>query len=189
LIQRAEQSFAGSIEALLAEDAPSDLTRALELANDVDPTFEGRLALARTYAAGDRKREARGALARAEELAREPEQLHLLSFRWAEIGDGARSRRLLETLTRRFPELALYWSDLGVALYRSGDANGAERALRRALTAEPGMPAATLSLAALLSGRGAHDEARFLCASAKLSRLEDDDLRARLQACGAGRSD
>ena len=189
LVQRAEQSFAGSIESLLAEDAPSDLTRALELANDVDPTFDGWRALSRSYAGVDRKREARGALARAEELAREPEQFYALHISWAEIGDGTRSRRLLETLTRRFPEIALYWSDLGVELYRSGDEKGSERALRRALTAEPGMPAATLSLATLLGGRGAHDESRRLCASANLSRLEDEDLRAHLQACREGRPD
>lgn len=187
--RRAESSLAASLDPILADGDPADMERALELLVSVRPNFEGELELARARAARGRKSAAVQALEKAQALAAEPDQLHRLHFRWAELGEEDRARKCLVALTRRFPERAEYWSDLGVVLFRRGDAAGAEAAFRRALDVQPGMPAATLSLATLAARRGAGDEARRLCAQALASASDDAGLREQLRACAEGRRD
>lgn len=179
--RRVDESFPVAVELLLAADDPADAARALELATAARPTFEGWHALGRALASRGRTADASRALKSAGALASGAEQLHRLHFRWAELGDRTRARRILLELTRRFPQRGLFWSDLGVDLYREGDAAGAEKAFRRALAEEPGLGAASLSLATILASRGESAEARRLCAAARPE--EDEDLRARLQSC------
>jgi Flp pilus assembly protein TadD len=77
-------------------------------------------------------------------------------------------------LEPRLPSLRSYH---GRALFLSGDAEGAERALREALAAEPNEYDACYLLAAILVGRGRTDEARPLAERALRLRPSSDEAR------------
>jgi tetratricopeptide (TPR) repeat protein len=171
IVARTDEDFTGFLKVSLEGQgsSPAEIDAALELAAEAHPTFSGWLELGRALGARGRKKDAAAALSRADALARsadDPELLHRLHFAWAEIGEPRRARGVLEVLARRFPERAVYWSDLGVALYAEGNVQEAEKAFRRALDVEPGMAAATLSLATVLKGRGLEEDGRRLCARA-----------------------
>lgn len=70
----------------------------------------------------------------------------------------------LEMAVRLEPSLAIAWVNLGVALRRTGDAEGAERAYSRALEEDAWLPSAYQNLAALLRVQGHHREAFELLA-------------------------
>ncbi|MEM7351640.1 MAG: tetratricopeptide repeat protein [Acidobacteriota bacterium] len=71
------------------------------------------------------------------------------------------------------PALASARINLGVALRRTGDLEGAEEAYQEALRIDPGAAAAYRSLAALLRLRGRSREAQSLMADAELFTTED----------------
>lgn len=79
-------------------------------------------------------------------------------------GKHQEARRWLETAVGLDPELARAWINLGVALRRDGDLDGAEGAYRRALEVDPAAHSAYANLAAVLRLRGREQEAGELLA-------------------------
>ena len=73
--------------------------------------------------------------------------------------DIERALREYETAAGLTPENFLYWLDLGRARERSGDAEGAERALRRALTLAPNYSRVQWALGNALLRQGRREEA------------------------------
>ncbi|MEO8573737.1 MAG: tetratricopeptide repeat protein [Pyrinomonadaceae bacterium] len=76
-----------------------------------------------------------------------------------EQGDIQKSLNELEIATGLAPENYLYWLDLGRARERSGDTEGAERALRRALDLAPNYARVQWALGNALLRQGRVDEA------------------------------
>ena len=76
-----------------------------------------------------------------------------------ERGDVQKSLNELETATGLAPENYLFWLDLGRARERSGDTEGAERALRRALDLAPNYARVQWALGNALLRQGRVDEA------------------------------
>ena len=76
-----------------------------------------------------------------------------------EQGDVQKSLNELEIATGLAPENYLYWLDLGRARERSGDTEGAERALRRALDLAPNYARVQWALGNALLRQGRVDEA------------------------------
>jgi Flp pilus assembly protein TadD len=74
-------------------------------------------------------------------------------------GDLAEAERLAREAVRRDP-IAEHLDTLGFILVRRGDWAGAESALRRALSLDPKLASARLSLAEALAGLGRRDDAR-----------------------------
>ncbi len=68
----------------------------------------------------------------------------------------------LRTAVAIDPELASAWGNLGVALRRIGDLDGAERAYRRAIEVDPRIYSSYANLSALLRLQSRDDEARRL---------------------------
>ena len=92
-------------------------------------------------------------------------------------GKQQEARQWLETAVGLDPELARAWINLGVALRRDGDLDGAEGAYRRALEVDPAAHSAYQNLAAVLRLRGREREAEELMSLGDLSlrhgRLEE----------------
>ncbi len=91
-------------------------------------------------------------------------------------------------ITELAPELAIAWDDLGYALYETGDADGAESALRTAVKLDPEFGRAHLHLGTLLRRKGATEEgAQELERALELAtKAGDKQLAALVQAAQGG---
>jgi len=183
LRRSADETFLRRLDQLFGGEDPRDWERALELAVGARPSFDGEERLARLKSErGDRPGAARAAEA-ASRLARTPEELHRLHFLWIEAGRLDRAARALRGLLAKNPGSAVYWSDLGVLLYRTRDAAGAEDALRRALRLDPACAPAAASLSVVLRETGRKAQARELCVEALKRAPSDPGLLSALRAC------
>jgi Flp pilus assembly protein TadD len=128
---------------------------------------EPRAALAEAYLNAGRKSEALRAYEEVfafsgpfTEPLMERKALNNAAVLFMDAGQPDRARTLLTTLTRRYPDYAPGFINLGYNLFLARDLPAAEEAYRRALALQPGYPSAIMGLGNICLETGRLAEAR-----------------------------
>lgn len=121
------------------------------------------------------------ALGQAQRSADSEEALHRIALGYQSLGEDRRQSALLRRLISRQPGRAVYWSDLGVGLYRMGRTNAAIGALRTALRLDPGFLPAGLTLGGVLAAQGRREEAGKVYEGVLANSRERSDMRRMLE--------
>jgi tetratricopeptide (TPR) repeat protein len=135
----------------------SEVIERLMRENPRDPEYP--MAAAEAALGAGRRDSALRSLALARGLSPSDDQQRRLSFLYQQAGDFGHALEILRALAQRRPADAGVLKDKGICEYQDGLLDAAAESLKAAISLDPGLLEAYLSLGTLYSGQGRRDQA------------------------------
>ncbi|OGR90669.1 MAG: hypothetical protein A2V88_10460 [Elusimicrobia bacterium RBG_16_66_12] len=165
-------------ERLLLLNAISELGPRFDLRAEQAELLRGRVEQQMRL---NKKDEALRSLAKAEELPMTAQEFHLISLNYQDLHQYERQCRVLHRLIKDHPREAVFWSDLGICLYRRGSRAPAIGALRTAIRIDARFLPPYASLGAIYTAEGRSQEALELYDQALRFAAKGDRLLAAVE--------